>query len=292
MSPEVSIILPTHNRAWCLERALNSVMDQEFRNWELIVVDDGSTDSTPELLRRYPRARTLRLPENRGVSHARNRGVREARASCIAFLDSDDAWLPQKLSVQMEFLRRHPGAVACYTDEIWIRRGVRVNPMKKHRKFSGWIFPHCLPLCIISPSSILLRRSVWEEIGPFDETLPACEDYDWWLRLTWRHPVEFLDQPLIVKYGGHEDQLSRRFWGMDRFRVRALEKLLREARLSPGQQRGVLETLVEKTRILYSGFEKRGNREEAERYAAAWKHYAAALDRLSEAPVCGERPVP
>ncbi len=99
----------------------------------------------------------------------------------------------------------------CHTDEIWIRNGRRVNARKKHGKKGGWIFQHCLPLCAMSPSSIMIHRDVFTALGGFDERLPACEDYDLWLRITARYPVLFTRQPLIEKYGGHDDQLSRKY---------------------------------------------------------------------------------
>jgi hypothetical protein len=191
--------------------------------------------------------------------------------------------MPEKLERQMQAVGNGNGIQACYTDEIWIRRGVRVNPADRHRKYSGRIFRQCLPLCIISPSSILMARDVWDGLGGFDESLPACEDYDLWLRLSLNHEVEFLEQPLIVKYGGHADQLSRKFWGMDRFRVRALEKILRDPVLTEQQRGWVLEMLVEKYGILKTGYRNRGKLEEADRFESA---EAICRQRLEALPEC------
>lgn len=184
------------------------------------MVDDGSTDGILDALSEFSDIEIITLAGNRGVSHARNVGIGHAQGQRICFLDSDDWWKPDKLRLQVEWMDAHPGIPLCHTDEIWIRNGVRVNAMNKHKKRGGNIFLHCLPLCVISPSSVMIDSSVFNEIGLFDERLPACEDYDLWLRLTVRYPVGFLAEPLVVKTGGHEDQLSRRYWGMDRFRVR------------------------------------------------------------------------
>ena len=275
--PQISVIIPTFNRAWCLEETLQSVLHQSFDNYELIVVDDASTDATADLVESFPDVRYLRLEANRGVSHARNRGLEQARGQYVCFLDSDDRWQKTKLERQWMWMQTHPGCPACYTDEIWIRNGVRVNPAKKHRKYSGFIFQHCLPLCIISPSSIMLRREVLDRIGGFDEAMPACEDYELWLRLTAAYPVQFLEEALIVKYGGHGDQLSQRYWGMDRFRVYALQKILVEHGLKGETQRQVLEMLVEKCGILQAGYRNRNKPAEAERFDAARVHYAEHL---------------
>lgn len=258
MNPLVSVIIPTWNRYPFLTEAITSIQRQTYSHVELIVVDDGSADATPwEIPSRFPSVVFLRQP-HRGVSAARNLGIRHARGEYIAFLDSDDLWLPKKLEREITCLSENPSYRICYTDEIWIRRGMRVNPKKKHRKYGGWIYPHCLPLCIISPSSVILHREVFETVGGFDESLPACEDYDLWLRITARFKVWWIDAPLIIKRGGHADQLSRAFWGMDRFRIRALVKILNEDILSEPWRQKTLEELEKKCYILIQGAEKRG----------------------------------
>ncbi len=274
---EVSVVIPTLDRVESLRRALASVFAQTLPPQEVIVVDDGSTDGTAELVRRaFSQVRYLRQ-DNQGVSAARNRGIQEAGCAWIALLDSDDEWLPGKLEAQFQVLAGQPGALVCHTEEIWVRRGVRVNPMKKHAKTGGWIFRQCLPRCVMSPSSILIQRSVFDRVGLFDEALPACEDYDLWLRITARYPVAFVAEPQIIKYGGHEDQLSRRHWGMDRFRIRALEKIIASGMLSEGDRRAAAGMLAEKAGIIAAGAEKRGKWDEAARYAAMRDHHASAL---------------
>lgn len=258
MSPRIAVVIPTRDRAAVLPRALDSVLGQTAPPAQCLVVDDGSSDGTEALIRRcYPGVTYLKQPP-RGVSAARNLGVRHAEAEWVAFLDSDDCWMPGKLEKQVRALHG-TNYVICHTGEIWIRRGRRVNPMRKHRKRGGWIYRHCLPLCVISPSTSMVRREVLESAGGFDEALPACEDYDLWLRLCARHPVLFLDEALVTRYGGHQDQLSARHWGMDRFRVAALEKMIESPALSAADRRETLETLVTRLKILVSGARKRGN---------------------------------
>ena len=276
--PLVSVIIPTFNRGYCLEESIRSVLEQSFIDFELVVVDDGSTDNTSELVRRFPAVKLIRLEENRGVSFARNRGVVEAQGDWVGFLDSDDLWEQGKLATQVKWIERHPDLQAVYTDEIWIRNGVRVNPMNKHRKYSGDIFRYCLPLCIVSPSSVLLRAKVLSEVGGFDESMPVCEDYDLWLRIAKRYPFHFIEEKLIVKRGGHEDQLSRKYWGMDRWRVYALEKLLKENRLDEEQRDLVVTMLIEKCEILINGFGKRGKNSEKEYYRNLVARYSGLVE--------------
>ena len=271
----VSVIIPTCNRARLLPRCLDSVLSQELQPLEIIVVDDGSTDSTRDLVRRdYPGV-TLIPQENTGVSAARNAGIGAAGGDWLAFLDSDDAWLPAKLDRQMQTVTESRDIDVVHTDEIWIRNGVRVNPHSKHRKYGGSIFRHCLPRCVISPSSVMIRRRVFDRVGLFDETLPVCEDYDMWLRICARMPVAFVPEPLITKYGGHSDQLSTRFRGMDRFRIRSLDRVLNEAELEPSDRKAAIDTLVGKIRIYLNGARKHNNRifvPECEQLLARYAH--------------------
>ena len=263
---KVTVIIPTFNRGYCLAESIQSVLDQSFTNFELIVVDDGSTDNTLEVMNQFPDIHKISMKKNRGVSFARNRGMEQARGEWIAFLDSDDLWERHKLATQMKWVERHPDCHAVYTDEIWIRNGVRVNPMNKHRKYSGDIFRYCLPLCIVSPSSVLLRAELLNEVGGFDESMPVCEDYDLWLRIAIRFPFHFIEEKLIVKRGGHEDQLSRKFWGMDRWRVQALQKLLQESGVNEEQRDLVVSMLIEKCEILACGYGKRGKSQDEDYY--------------------------
>jgi len=259
----VSVIIPSHNRDQMLPRAIGSVLAQESRDFELIVVDDGSTDNTRKYLETLKgKVQTIHHERCKGPAAARNSGIARSSAPLIAFLDSDDQWLPQKLQVQISFFTDHPEAVACQTQEIWIRRGKRVNPKKIHIKPSGHIFEASLRLCLISPSAVMIRRQVLDEIGWFDEHLPACEDYDLWLRLTARYPVHLIDKPLVIRYGGHPDQLSERFWGMDKFRIRSIVKLLLSGQLEQYQQSSALAELKRKCNIYASGCFRRGKKQE------------------------------
>jgi glycosyltransferase involved in cell wall biosynthesis len=264
---KVSVIIPTFNRAHLVARAISSVLFQTFENYEILVVDDGSTDSTGKVVEQFgSRMRYIPLGSNHGVSAARNAGIRESSSSYIAFLDSDDYWLPEKLSSQMRFFRHNPEILICQTEELWIRRGRRVNPGKIHRKPSGHIFSPSLKMCLVSPSAVMMNRSLLDEAGLFDETLPACEDYDLWLRIASRYPIPLIVKPLVMKTGGHADQLSRRFSGMDRFRIRSLANLLYGNSLTSGQKQETLEELKKKCHIYAKGCLKRGRIKEGRFY--------------------------
>ena len=262
----VSVIIPTYNRKNLLKRALRSVSSQMFVPQEIIVVDDGSSDGTKDwILERFPYVRYL-YQDNSGVSSARNAGIKEAKGSWIAFLDSDDEWMPNKLEQQKRVINSSQEAWLCHTNEIWIRNGVRVNQMKKHQKYGGDVFENCLDICRISPSSVLIKKEVFEMVGLFDESLKVCEDYDLWLRITSVLPVIFLDQPLIVKYGGHADQLSRVDNGIEQYRIKSLEKILQSESLSADQLKSAKSHLLKKLKIFSSGLEKRNKLKELNIY--------------------------
>jgi len=270
--PLVSVIIPTYNRGWVVQEAIDSVLDQDFRDYELIVVDDGSDDNTREILGAYGKAITVLQQSNRGVSAARNRGIAEAAGRLIAFLDSDDLWLPRKLTTQVKFFAENADAVINQTQEIWIRNGVRVNPKKRHHKFSGMIFERSLALCLVSPSAVMIKKCLFDAVGVFDEQLPACEDYDLWLRISCRYPVHLIDFPFIIKRGGHDDQLSKAA-GLDKYRIQSLMKIIDSDLLTPQQYKAAIITLREKSEVYAGGCRKRGRQEEAEYFSALAEKY-------------------
>ena len=265
--PQVTVILPSWNRADWLKKSIDSVLEQTFRDFELIVVDDASTDSTQEILTIYSgKFRSITFAKNLGVSAARNAAVKNCDSEWIAFLDSDDFWHPHKLQKQIAQTVIRAECPIHFTDEIWIRNGVRVNPKKKHQKLEGWIFKPSLELCLMSPSTVLLRRELFEVHGLFDETLPICEDYDLWLRLTAQHQVALLNEKLMTRHGGHADQLSLSEWGIDRYRVQSIIKILKTEKLSPEDRSAAIVVLRKKCEIIINGFRKRGKLQEIERY--------------------------
>lgn len=259
----ISVVIPTYNRRESLKRALSSVLAQKGVSFEVIVIDDGSTDDTRSLIaKEFPEIRYYFF-ENQGPAAARNRGIEKAKGQWIAFLDSDDEWKPGKLQAQMDFLKNNPEMKICQTEEIWIRNGVRVNPMKKHKKYGGWIFEKCLPLCVVSPSAVMLEKTLLNDAGLFDESFPACEDYDLWLRISARYPVGLIEKPYVIKYGGHADQRSHEFPVMDKFRIRAILKLMASGILNPKQHEAAKVMMETKAEIVIQGAKKRKKFEEA-----------------------------
>ena len=263
---QVSVIIPTYNRAYCIVNAVDSVLAQTYPALEIIVVDDGSTDNTAEVLHSYRERETVRYiyQTHQGVSAARNRGILASRGDWLAFLDSDDMWLPTKLEKQVEYLSRNPGIKICQTGEIWIHRGRKRNPKKYHSKPHGFCFGKLLHRCLISPSAVMLHRRILEKVGLFDTSFPVCEDYELWLRIGCRYPIGLVDEPLVIKHGGHNDQLSTKLPALDRYRIFAMTKLLRTQGLSEQEQRKVLEVLKKKCEVYGNGCRKRGRLKEAE----------------------------
>ncbi len=284
--PLISVIIPTYNRAGMVKEATASVLAQTCRDFELLVVDDGSTDGTQETLAACGgNIKALRLPARRGVSAARNAGIAAANGEWLAFLDSDDLWLPEKLERQMAFMAANPQFLLSQTEETWVRRGVRVNPPRSHQKEGGRIFLRSLERCLVSPSAVILHRRVLEKHGGFDEDLPAAEDYDLWLRLSWRYGVGLLPEPLVIKRGGHADQLSRQ-WGLDRWRIRALQKMLTEPDLPAPYRRAVRSALARKCAIYAQGCEKRGKVAEARHYRRLAAGAAEDYSGVAGFPAC------
>jgi glycosyltransferase involved in cell wall biosynthesis len=262
----ISAIIPVFNRKAQVIKAVESVLAQDFPSFERIVVDDGSDDGTYECLeKRFGPAIRLFRQENRGVSAARNKGIREAKGDFIAFLDSDDLWRKNKLSAQMEYLEKHPEMKICQTTETWFRRGTRVNPPAAYRKVGGDIFGQSLKCCMVTPSSVLMKKDLLDEVGLFDESMPVCEDYDLWLRVCVKYPVGLIEKELLVRHGGNPDQLSAQH-SQDKYRIYALKKLLDNSLLDEKKRSMVSTVFREKCRIYGSGCLKRGKKEEGEYY--------------------------
>ena len=288
--PLVSVILPTYNRWPMVWASVESVLAQTYKSFELIIVDDGSTDGTFRSLSGCDARTRIIRQEHKGVAAARNAGVAIAHGKYVAFLDSDDLWAPKKLAVQTEFMEQNPGVVICQTQEVWLRHGVRVNPKNKHQKSSGDIFRRSLDLCLVSPSAVMMTSKFYRTIGGFDEAFPVCEDYDLWLRIAVGHSVELIDVPLVTKRGGHADQLSRSMWGMDRFRVLALAKLLR-AGLAGEKREWALTVLRKKLSILADGAKKRGKQEAADEFVRLGREFLEELGDVAsrDSTVCQEQ---
>ena len=257
---KISVVIPTLNRINTLQRAVDSVINQTYKPAEIIIVDNGSSDGTLKFLReQYPKITTL--TENKiGVSSARNKGIKKSINQWIALLDSDDAWHPRKLEIQTSML---DSALKEYnlihTDEIWFRNNKHINQMKKHKKQGGYIFERCLSLCCISPSSVLFKKNILDKVGLFDESLPVCEDYDMWLKICSSEEVLFAQDKLTYKYGGHKDQLSKSYWGMDRFRIKSIENIIKNFDLTYKQKKQAKKELIKKLKIIINGAFKRNN---------------------------------
>ena len=257
---KISVVIPTLNRINTLQRALDSVINQTYKPAEIIVVDNGSSDGTLKFLReQYPAIKTL--TENKvGVSSARNQGIKKSINQWIALLDSDDAWHPRKLEVQTSMLDSALKEYSLiHTDEVWFRNNKHINQMKKHKKQGGYIFERCLSLCCISPSSVLFKKNILDKVGLFDESLPVCEDYDLWLKICSSEEVLFAQDKLTYKYGGHKDQLSKSYWGMDRFRIKSIENIIKNFDLTYKQKKQAKKELIKKLKIIINGAFKRNN---------------------------------
>ena len=253
----ISVVIPTFNRFIYLERAIKSVLNQTISVNEIIIVDDGSDDGTSEFIHsNYPNLKYI-FQSNSGVSAARNTGIKAASSNWIAFLDSDDAWVTNKIQKQITELELNPEMNFCHSNEIWIRNGREIKQKNTHKKFGGFIFDKCLDKCRISPSTVICRKSLLIKLNGFDEDLAICEDYDLWLRITSNNPVIYIEKPLIIKYGGHQDQLSRNSEGIESYHIKSLEKLLKQDFHS--EHRIAMENmLINKLKIYANGAKKRG----------------------------------
>jgi len=274
-TPFFTVIIPTFNRKDFLKIAVNSVFDQTFDDFEIIIIDDGSTDDTKQMLYEYSDKRIEYFyQENKGVSFARNKGLEESKGKYIAFLDSDDRWVANKLEKTFEFINNFPQIKIFHTEEVWYRRGRLLNQKKKHKKPDGYVYFNALPICCIGMSTAVVEKELFDDVGIFDQSLPACEDYDFWLRATNKYKVKLIPEYLTIKDGGRPDQLSLQP-GLDKYRIQALDKILRSGTLNDEQYEKTKEELIKKCVIYTKGAEKRGKLEEAKHYQSIYAKYSS-----------------
>lgn len=277
-----SVIIPTFNRKAHLVHSIQSVLDQSFTQWELIIVDDGSTDGTSDWVKNEVLSQDSRiqlLQQNQfGVSIARNNGACRAQFPWIAFLDSDDLWLKDKLQLQYQYICENPQYHLIHTQEQWKRNHQMVPVPPKYRKLKGNIFFECLQKCAIGPSTAVIKKSLFFELGGFDSEFPACEDYDLWLRFCHKHEVGLVDQPLVVKCAGHPDQLSFTTPALDMYRLKSLIKLYKECTLTQQQREETLETIQKKSKIFLKGVKKHKSHDKYQTLIADLQNLPIAIE--------------
>ena len=257
----ISVVIPSYNRKEFLKRSIDSAINQTKKPFEIIVVDDGSTDGTETMIKSdYDFVKFIKQ-KNKGVSAARNIGIEVSIGEWICFLDSDDEWKKDKLEKQINAMKSNPGYKFFHSNEIWIKNGLRINQKKKHKKYGGDIFDKCLDMCRISPSSVMINKTVFDEVGNFNEDLVVCEDYELWLRICDKYRVFFIDEPLIIKYGGHQGQLSYSIESIENHRIKALEYLILE-NLNRKNKRHAIQMLLSKLNIYLKGLVKRRKNDE------------------------------
>jgi glycosyltransferase involved in cell wall biosynthesis len=263
--PLVSVVIPTYNRVSLLKEAIDSVNRQTYRRFEVIVVDDGSEDHTRFVVDEYELG-FVSVPHCGRPGYLRNLGVENASGELLAFLDSDDLWRRTKLERQVAYMRSHPEIPLCHTRELWLRAGRTVSQAKQRHEREGHIFGACVRKCIIGPSTVIMRKDLFEEVGGFDPDLEIAEDYELWLRISSAHRIGYIDEPLVTKRGGHEDQLSEKYGQIEIFRLRALLRDI-ERGLFGGQNLILARReAARKCRIYGRGCEKRGKIQEAAGY--------------------------
>lgn len=275
--PLVSVVIPSFNRANVVSRAIRSVLSQTYQNIEIIVVDDGSEDETACALSKFPEI-TVVTQDNRGVSAARNAGIATSNGELVAFLDSDDEWLPDKIQKQVTLYSSEQPFFICHTNEIWMRNGKPVAQKDIHVKQGGYFFERAVERCLISPSAVIISRALLDEVGWFDEQLQAAEDYDLWLRITASFRVDFVDEALVIKQAGEPNQLSVTVPAIDGYRVVALEKILGKKSLRRNYRIAARQTLIRKAGILSKGCLKRGNLDKARVYSELATKYSNIAD--------------
>ena len=259
---KISVIIPTYNREKLLVKTINSVLNQTIKADEILIIDDGSEDSTKELIQSYTNNTIHYISQkNTGVSNARNNGIKHAKNDWICFLDSDDIWEINKLEKQIEFHIHNPHILFSHTDELWLFNDKIIKQKKHQLKPSGFCFEENIPNTLIGASTVMIHKDLFTDIGYFDEKLIACEDYDLWLRILNKYELGLINEKLIRKIAGHENQLSFSTKLMDKYRIQALQK-----HINSKSKNIILQQIIQKCDILIKGAVKHQNKEIEEHY--------------------------
>jgi len=259
---KITVIIPTHNREKLLGQTIESVLNQTVKADEIIIIDDGSTDNTKEIINNYNNE-TIKyiFQENKGVSNARNHGISLASNEWLCFLDSDDIWEENKLEKQIEFHKQNTQILFSHTDELWLFNDKIIKQKKHQLKPSGFCFEENIPNTLIGASTMMIHKKVLDEVGYFDEELVACEDYDLWLRILAKYELGLINEKLIKKIAGHENQLSFSTKLMDKYRILALLK-----HKDSDYKNQISAEIIKKCNILIKGAIKHNNKEIEEHY--------------------------
>ncbi|MBT3274794.1 MAG: glycosyltransferase family 2 protein [Spirochaetales bacterium] len=292
--PAISVIIPVYNRFRLLSEAVGSVLSQTFKDYELILVDDGSDDplvrisrtgllastealteasrqggiscTLPAGLEKPTSFRCLRIDHTGMPGAARNRGAEAARGRYIAFLDSDDLWLPDKLKRQYSLMEGKKECRISHTRELWLRNGKTVSQKSQKHQREGQLFNDSLVKCIVGPSTVMMDRKLYLEHGGFREDLEIGEDYELWLRILASNPISYVDAPLTIKRAGHGDQLTGKYGHIEYFRIQALKDLVDRGSVAAENLSAARTELSRKCRIYSSGSAKRGKETDAAYY--------------------------
>ncbi len=286
--PLISAIIPVYNRPGHIREAIQSVLVQTWRPLELIVGDDGSTDQTRQEVQKAVenfrsadvRGKILDLKHSGFPGAVRNRCVEEASGEYLAFLDSDDLWLPRKLEKQIALFLEEPELQLVHTREEWNRSGKIISQSKLRHKRGGDVFMDALKKCIIGPSTVMIRRDFYQETGGFRDDLEIAEDYEYWLRLTAVTEVRFLDDPLTVKRAGHNDQLSEKYGHIEKFRLEGLKSLVDSEYFHDWHAVEAAAELSRKCLVYGRGCMKRGKTSEGQEYLDLAGYYEVLAEKM------------
>jgi len=269
----VSVIIPVFERYERFIEAVESVLRQTFKDFELIVIDDGSKDQRIEWFSLSSGAKYIRIEHSGKPGFVRNRGVEIARGEYIAFLDSDDMWNLKKLEIQLSFMKKNSFRIS-HTKELWVKNGKLISQKKQKHKREGDIFKDALKKCIVGPSTVMMERSLFEEFGGFREDLEIAEDYELWLRILSKYEIGYINTLLTIKRAGNWPQLSGKYGQIEIFRIEGLKKLIEEKFFQGGKMELAKKELLRKINIYMRGLIKRNKQEEYKK----WEQY---LNKLS-----------
>ncbi|MHC4139756.1 MAG: glycosyltransferase family 2 protein [Planctomycetota bacterium] len=278
--PTVSVIIHTYNNEKFIAETVESVLNQTYKDYEIIVVDDGSVDGTRDALLPYMQEIRYHYKENGGIASAKNAGMALSKTEFIAFLDHDDLWVPDKLKLQIEYFNKNPQVGLVYAKYTTFRDGKELRT-KPEKGYSGWVFKELLSKSFIQTSTVIVKKECLDAVGPYDESLSLGDEYDMFLRISKKFQCGFVDKGL-TRYRIHDTNASNNDFLFDKENLGVYKKIYSNFTDLDGIEKKILKKRIARYSMkVAKELYRQGQLEESKKYQQEAQDYLPFYKRIT-----------